>query len=219
MQPVGVIVGGVIMQNGSGHVTVFTGPMFSGKSMQLIQQANSAERSGKGVLAVKPKIDTRDSDQIVTSLHDPINEEDTEWSYQAVQLISESKKHDLTNLFSDTNPDVLIIDEIQFFDNWIVNFIRNVQKKNATEVYVSGLDQTAWREPFAPTPKLLALADYVKKLQADCFVSNCSRKARFTQLTEPTESKNGDSRIIVGGQETYQARCGNCWQHPDTVTS
>jgi thymidine kinase len=51
------------MNGRSGYVTIFTGPMFSGKSMRLIQQANSAERGGKEVLAVKPEIDTRDSDQ------------------------------------------------------------------------------------------------------------------------------------------------------------
>jgi thymidine kinase len=207
------------MKEDFGHVTVFTGPMFSGKSMRLIQQANSAERGGKEVLAVKPEIDTRDSDQIVTSLHDPVNGKGTEWSYGAVRLVSESEKAGLRDLYANTSPDVLIIDEVQFFDDWIVDFIRTVQKENSTEVYISGLDQTAWREPFAPTPDLLALADHVKKLQADCFVSDCSRKARFTQLTEPKEGKSDDSRIIVGGQETYQARCGNCWQHPDKVTS
>ncbi|PSO45730.1 MAG: hypothetical protein BRC25_01190 [Parcubacteria group bacterium SW_6_46_9] len=207
------------MNGRSGYVTIFTGPMFSGKSMRLIQHANSAERGGKEVLAVKPETDTRDSDQIVTSLHDPINGSDTEWSYEAVHLISETTEDDLTKLFSSVSPDVLIIDEIQFFADWIVDFVRDIQSSNSTEVYLAGLDQTAWREPFGPTPDLLALADHIEKLHADCFVTDCPRKARFTQLIKPQESSEDDSRIIVGGQEKYEARCGHCWQHPDEITA
>lgn len=198
-------------------VTTFVGPMFSGKSLRLIQQAHRAIRGGKDVLAVKPKTDTRDSDRIVTSLHDPINGDDTQWSYEDVQLVSEADNNDLVDLYKGESPDVLIIDEVQFFDNWLVDFIRTVQQGNGTEVYLAGLDQTAWREPFGPTPQLLALADNVEKLRADCFVSNCSRKARFTQLRNVPEGESNDSRIIVGGQETYEARCGHCWVHPDKL--
>jgi len=151
------------------------------------------------------------------SLHDPINGSDTKWSYKAVHLISETTEDDLTELFSSVSPDVLIVDEMQFFADWIVDFVRNIQSCNNTEVYCAGLDQTAWREPFGPTPDLLALSDRVEKLRADCFRADCSHKAQFTQLIKPQVDSEGDSRIIVGGQEKYEARCGHCWQHPDEI--
>lgn len=197
-------------------VTVFTGPMFSGKSGSLITQANSAIRANKTVLAVKPEIDTRDKDEIVTRYHNALNGESTKRTFENAHLINESDPEDLQNLFDEYEPDVFIADEIQFFDQWFVEFVRQLQTREQAEVYLAGLDLDAWGNSFGYTGDLLALADKVEKMAADCFVKGCHRKATCTQLIDANKSEG--SRVEVGGKETYEARCSSCWVHPDNLT-
>lgn len=203
------------MSNTIGQVTVFVGPMFSGKSGRLITQVNSAVRANKSVLAIKPMVDTRDEAEIVTRLHDPVNGESTKRSYGNVHLVDESEPGELQILFSEQQPDVFVVDEVQFFDKWFVDFVRALQSDESVDIYLAGLDLDAWGESFGYTHDLLALANTVEKMTADCFVSDCSRKANRTQLTDPSIAEG--SPIAVGGKETYEARCSNCWVHPDAL--
>jgi thymidine kinase len=204
------------MSNGVGKVTIFVGPMFSGKSGRLITQANSAIRANKSVLAVKPEIDTRDEAEIVTRLHDPLNGEGTKRSFADVHLVSESEPDDLEQLLTDEKPDVFIADEVQFFAEWFVDFVSRLQLSGTTEIYLGGLDLDAWGNSFGHTHDLLALADRVEKLTADCFVDDCHRKANRTQLIDPEVADS--SPVAVGGKEMYEARCSVCWAHPDELT-
>ncbi len=203
----------LVMANGPGFVTIFAGPMFSGKSGSLITQANSAVRANKSVLAVKPSIDTRDKAQITTRLHNPVDDSNTKRSFGNAHSVSESEPDELEDLFEDMSPDVFIADEVQFFHKWFADFIWKLQSEQLAEVYIAGLDLNAWGKPFGHIPTLLAIADRVEKKQADCFVSDCDKKATRTQLTDPTIAES-DSPIVVGGKDTYQARCRKCWKHP-----
>jgi thymidine kinase len=204
------------MHDSTNGVTVFTGPMFSGKFGSLITRANSAIRADKTVLAVKPETDTRDKAEIVTRLHDPLNGTNIKRSFENAHVISDSDPDDLHKLFETHDPDAFIADEIQFFDEWFVNFMQRVQIHGLAEVYLAGLDLDAWGNSFGYTGDLLALADTVEKMTADCFVQECQKKATRTQLID-SERVNG-SPIEVGGKETYEARCSSCWVHPDHLT-
>lgn len=203
------------MSNGAGFVTLFAGPMFSGKSGRLITQANSAIRANKSVLAVKPKVDTRDKAEIVTRLHDPVNGDNTKRSFENAHLIDETNSDELEALFQEESPDVFVADEVQFFDGWFVEFVRRLQSEGQSEVYLAGLDLDAWGSSFGHTHDLLALADTVEKMTADCFVDDCQKKANRTQLIDPDVADG--SPIAVGGKETYEARCSRCWVHPDEL--
>lgn len=204
------------MSNGAGQITVFVGPMFSGKSGRLITQANSAVRANKSVLAVKPQIDTRDEAEIVTRLHDPVNGESLKRSYENAHLIDESDPDELRTLFSSEDPDVFIADEVQFFDAWFSEFVAELQLSGQTEVYLAGLDLDAWGDSFGHTRDLLTLADRVEKMTADCFIDGCQRKANRTQLLDA--DKTDGSPVAVGGKDMYEARCSRCWVHPDELS-
>lgn len=200
----------------AGHVTFFCGPMFSEKSHRLISKARSALRGGRSVLAVKPRIDSRDKERIVTRSHNPLNGEWTELDYNDAHFVSESDPDELDQLFSDHNPDVFVADEVQFFGAWFVDFVERLQTEELSLVYLAGLDKDAWRQPFGPVGDLLVTADEVKKLKADCFVDGCMRPAGFTQLSDPSHA-DSDTHIVVGGKGTYEARCNHCWVHPNKL--
>jgi thymidine kinase len=125
---------------------------------------------------------------------------------------------DLGPLIQGLDPDVIGVDEAQFFDEAIGNVldvvahqaggrIGGISIPRNLEVYVAGLDLDAWARPFGPMPNLLARADRVEKFTANCF--QCGQDARLTQ-------KIGGSRgtIEVGADELYEARCVACWTPP-----
>jgi thymidine kinase len=106
--------------------------------------------------------------------------------------------HDLVKY--DT--EIIAIDEVQFFDDNIVD-VCNKLADNGKRVIVAGLDQDYSGKPFGPMPALLAIAEYVTKLNAICV--KCGNPASRTQrLTKSKET------VIVGTTDIYEARCRNC---------
>ena len=80
---------------------------------------------------------------------------------------------------------------------------------DGTRVIVSGTDQTFRGEPFEPLPELMATAEYVDKLQAIC--AECGEPAtRNQRLIEGEPAHADDPTILVGAEESYQARCRDC---------
>ena len=125
---------------------------------------------------------------------------------------------ELQALIREFDPDVIGVDEAQFFDDsigWVLDLIAHqsggvigdVEIPRGLEVYAAGLDLDAWAKPFGPMPNLLAFADRVEKFTANCF--QCGQDARLTQ-------KIGGSggRIEVGADDLYEARCVECWTPP-----
>jgi thymidine kinase len=109
----------------------------------------------------------------------------------------------------EPEPDVIAIDEVQFFEPEMINTIeRNILFKR---VIVSGLDMDFRKKPFGIMPELLAMAKEVLKLTAVCQV--CGKDAMYTQrlLNGKPASLTGQT-VIVGGTEQYEARCAKCWQ-------
>ena len=76
-------------------------------------------------------------------------------------------------------------------------------------VVVSGTDITFRGEPFNPLPQLMATAEYVDKLRAICSV--CGEPAtRNQRLVDGEPAHIDDPTIVVGAEESYEARCRNC---------
>jgi thymidine kinase len=186
------------MQKGKndGWIEVICGSMFSGKSEELIRRVHRVQIAKKKVQVFKPTIDTRYSIQYIYSHNGT--------KIEAIN-ISNSKE-----LLEKTEPDteVVAIDEAQFYDKGIVTICQKLADQGR-RVIVAGLDQDFRGEPFGPIPELLAVAEYINKLQAICMI--CGSPASRTQrLVNGKPAKYSDPIILIGAKETYEARCRKC---------
>jgi thymidine kinase len=175
----------------SGWLEVISGPMFSGKTEELIRRLNLAIIAKQRVQIFKHAIDKRYDETYITS--------HTNMKFKAVPV--SSSEEILAKLNDATR--VVGIDEAQFFDDGIVE-VCNKLANRGLRVIAAGLDQDFLGRPFGPMPHLLAIADSVLKLKAVCVV--CGGEASKTQRrTENAE------RVLVGAGEHYEARCRACF--------
>ena len=108
----------------------------------------------------------------------------------------------------DTETDVVAIDEIQFLDEEAVNIVTHLADRGI-RVIVSGLDKDFRGEPFSFMPRLVASAEYVTKLTAICV--KCGAPATRTQrIVNGKPAKYNDPIVMIGAEESYEARCRSC---------
>ena len=119
--------------------------------------------------------------------------------------------HDLANIekyVNDKNVDVVVIEEVQFFDEGIIEICEKLAGSKK-RVIVAGLDTDFRGEPFKVMASLLAKAEFITKLSAVCCV--CGAPATKTQrLINGKPAKYDDAIILVGAAECYEARCRRC---------
>ncbi len=174
----------------SGWIEVVCGPMFSGKTEELIRRAKLALIAKQRVQIFKPVIDDRYSDEHIMS-----------HSEQKVVCHPVKNSAEIIDLVRD-NTRIVGIDEAQFFDAGIAEVAQKLADRGI-RVIVAGLDQDYKGKPFGPMPELLAIAESVLKLKAVCM--SCGGAASKTQrLSRTTE------QIVVGSGEQYEARCRAC---------
>ena len=175
--------------HGSGHggIEVVCGPMFSGKTEELIRRVKRAQIAKQRVQIFKPAIDTRYDEVKVVS-------------HSAQSIISEpvKKATDILMKLKDTTR-IVAIDEIQFFDEDIVKIVIKLADRGY-RVICAGLDLDFRGVPFGPMPMLLALADNVQKIQAICTV--CGAPATRSQRLSDCSDK-----VLLGETDAYDARC------------
>ena len=184
----------------TGWIEVICGSMFSGKSEELIRRVRRVQIAKKKVQVFKPTIDNRYAVQYIYS-HNGTK----------VEAINITKpKEILESIEPDT--EVIAIDEAQFYDDDIVSICQELADQGK-RVIIAGLDQDFRGEPFGPIPKLLAVAEYIDKLQAICMV--CGNTASRTQrLVNGQPAKYSDPTILIGAKESYEARCRKCHTVP-----
>lgn len=181
-----------------GWVEVICGPMFAGKTEELLRRVRRLEYAQKNIVVFKPKIDNRYAEGEVVS-HNNSRTKSVNISY-ARQIFD----------YIDKQTDVVAIDEVQFLDDEVVPIIDFLAEKKI-QVIVSGLDKDFRGEPFAFMPKLLSMAEYVTKLTAICV--KCGRPATRTQrMVNGKPAKYTDPIVLIGAQESYEARCRSCHQ-------
>ncbi len=183
-----------LRQLNTGLIEVICGPMFSGKTEELIRRLRRAKIAKKRVIVFKPRIDNRfDEVQIVSH------------SAQKIPSIPvedvDSIKHCLEQL--DGPADLVGIDEAQFFDKSLVPFVDDLAN-NGVRVVMSGLDQDSDSKPFGLMPELLAIADIVTKQYAVCVVCGAAASKSF-------RLKRQGEQVLVGAGESYEARCRHCY--------
>ena len=184
-----------IPPNRGGWLEVICGPMFSGKSEEMIRRLRRAEIAGQRVVIFKPRIDDRfDAADVVS--HAGIR-------MRGVPVASVAELAARASGY-----EVVGIDEVQFFEPSIVPVALELADSGA-RVVAAGLDQDFRRLPFGPIPELLAHAEFVDKLQAVC--NRCGGPATTTQrLVDGKPALYSGETVVVGAAEQYEARCRDC---------
>ncbi len=181
-----------IVSGNLGWIEVVCGPMFSGKTEELMRRLRRARIARKRVQVFKPAIDDRYSgDEIV--------------SHNAVRMksIVVSTVPDILAAL-DWRTEVVGIDEAHFFGAPLVELTGRLAD-SGKQVIVAGLDTDYLGRPFPPVPELLALAESITKTLAICM--RCGNPAKHTQrLIE------SDDLIVVGAAGAYEARCRRCFE-------
>src|SRR2546421_9486508 len=146
-------------------ITVYTGPMFSGKTQALMARLQTKQRAHKNVLVVKPALDNRyDSvDEIVVKQKTAQRFE----KHASMAAYPIKNAAQLAALIKEINPDVIGVDEAQFFGEEFSVGLAAIAKD--FDVYVAGLDLDAWARPFGPMPQLLPIAGRGGEFPPNCF--------------------------------------------------
>jgi thymidine kinase len=180
-----------------GWIEVIAGPMFSGKSEELIRRVTRYHLARVPTQTFKPALDNRYADEAVVS-HSRLS--------TAAQPVESSRE--LLQSVEDRTV-VVGIDEAQFFDAGLVEVARLLAGAGKN-VIVAGLDLDYLGRPFEPVPTLLLHAEYVTKTLAVCH--RCGGPGLFTQRVV-----EGDDLVVLGAEDSYEARCRRCYDPTEAV--
>ncbi len=185
----------------SGWLEVIAGPMFSGKSEELIRRVKRVLIAGQQVRVFKPRLDDRyDASDVVS--HDG----------ERVRAEPVADSAELRQRLANASVQVVAVDEAQFFDEGLPDLLEELAGRGV-RVIVAGLDQDFRGEPFGVMPTLLARAEFVEKLSAVCV--RCGRAATRTQrLIDGKPARYDEPVILVGAAEAYEPRCRSCHEVP-----
>ena len=173
----------------SGWIEVICGPMFSGKTEELIRRLIRAQIAKQKVTIFKPALDSRYSEDYIVSHNN-----------RKIKSISIENTQDIIKYSKDSS--VVGIDEAQFFDIVLIDICKDLAKKGK-RVVIAGLEKDFQALPFGPMPQLLVDAEYVTKVNAICM--QCGNPANFSQRI--TDEKK---QVVIGEIDKYEARCRKC---------
>lgn len=184
-----------------GWIEIISGVMFAGKSEELIRRVRRSVIARKKVQVFKSHLDDRYSGVFTVSSHDG-----TIVEAEPIQSSLEIMEH----VRADT--EVVAVDEAQFLDEGIVR-ISNTLAGRGVRVILAGTDSDFRGEGFGAMPQLMAAAEIVDKLYAICVV--CGGPAtRNQRLINGKPAPYDSPQIMVGGRESYEARCRHCHTVP-----
>lgn len=175
-----------------GWIEVICGPMFSGKSEELIRRLRRAMIARKRVQVFKPVIDDRYSiEEIVSHSEQRLRAENVSTAREILEKL-------------DWRTQVVGIDEPNFLAEGLVDVAQQLAD-SGKQVIISGLDTDYMGRPFAPIPDLLCVAESITKTLAICM--RCGNPAKHTQRLVDT-----NALIVVGAMGMYEARCRRCFE-------
>lgn len=176
-----------------GYLELILGPMFSGKSTELINIIRKYKTLNTKMMIVKPSIDNRYTDKNEICTHNQDKEE---------CIIYETDK--LINIFSNPQYEsskLIAIEEGQFFKN-IYEIIKKMTDEDKKVVYITALNGDFNRSLFGDIYKLLPLCDNINFMQALCISCNDGTVGVYSKRM--SHDKN---QILVAGSNEYQAVC------------
>ncbi|MBK6764889.1 MAG: thymidine kinase [bacterium] len=178
----------------TGWIEVICGPMFSGKTEELIRRLVRAQIAKLRVEIFKPQIDNRYAkDEIVSHSRLTIPSKLVTSPWEIYELAQHAE--------------VIGIDEAQFLGRELIEVVQKLAD-SGKRVICAGLDTDYRGEPFDPIPQLLAIAEYIDKPLAICV--RCGNPAKHTQRVVASRE-----RVLVGAHDAYEPRCRNCFVPPD----
>ncbi|KKS77672.1 MAG: Thymidine kinase [Candidatus Woesebacteria bacterium GW2011_GWB1_43_14] len=179
-----------------GWIEAIVGCMFSGKTEELQRRVRRAEIAGRKVLVVKPAIDDRYSiNGVVSHIGNDID---------GIPVCMDKPREILDLLGKGVN--VVAIDEAQFFYPEIVGVITALACCDI-RVVVAGLNLDFRGEPFGAMPQIMCIADQVTTLHAICMVCGSEQASRTQRLVDGAPAHYNERQILIGAEESYQARC------------
>ena len=181
---------------------LITGPMSCGKTEELLRRIRRCEIAGKCIKVFSPEIDTRESGNYIKSRNglttDAIK---VKYSLQILKIVNKEDE-------------VIAIDELQFFDSNIVKVI-SILMNQGKKIIGTGLELDFKSEPFGSMPELMCIATSVDKLHAVCMKCGSEHATRTQRLINGKPADKSSPLIMIGGDETYEARCIKCYELPD----
>lgn len=184
-----------------GWIEVISGVMFSGKSEELIRRVRRAAIARKQVQVFKSHLDARYAGLYTVSTHDglTVEAEPVDAAEQVMRGIRPGSE-------------VIAVDEVQFLDDGIVE-VADTLADRGVRVILAGTDVDFRGLPFGAMPTLMCIAEVVDKLHAICVV--CGGPAsRNQRLINGAPAPWHSPTIMVGGRESYEARCRHCHKVP-----
>jgi len=181
-----------IVTGNVGWIEVICGPMFSGKSEELIRRLRRAMIARKRVEVFKPTIDNRYSDDEIVSHGDS----------RMKSVVVKDAGEIMDRM--DWRTEVIGIDEANFMGDKLVDVSQRLAD-SGKQVIIAGLDTDYMGRPFSPMPDLLAHAESITKTLAICV--RCGNPAKHTQRL-----RGSDDLIVVGAEGMYEARCRRCFE-------
>ena len=184
-----------------GWIEVIAGVMFAGKSEELIRRVRRAAIARKQVQVFKSHLDARYAGLYSVTTHDGITveAEPVDSSDQIVRSLR-------------PGTEVVAVDEAQFLDEGIVTVAGDLADRGV-RVILAGTDVDFRGLPFGPMPRLMCAAELIDKLHAICVV--CGGPAtRNQRLVDGQPAPWNSPTIMVGGRESYEARCRHCHRVP-----
>ncbi len=178
---------------------LITGPMSCGKTEELLRRLRRASIAGKKIKVFSPTLDTRVLADCIESRAG--SRKEALKVRKAIDILSYVKQDD----------QIIAIDELQFFDSDIVFVIRTLMA-NGKKVIGAGLELDFKEEPFGCMPQLLCYADKIDKLSAICMKCGSEHGVRTQRLIDGVPADVNSPLIMIGGDETYEARCMNCYE-------
>ncbi len=181
---------------------LITGPMSCGKTEELLRRVRRAIIAKKKVKVISPEVDTRAHGDYIESRN-------------GLWLDAIKVKHSI-QILSLVKPDdeIVALDELQFFDANIVKVIAKLIEEGK-KVIGTGLDLDFKGDTFGYMPELLCIATKVDKLSAVCMKCGCDEATRTQRLVDGQPVDKNSPLIMIGGDETYEARCIKCYELPD----
>jgi thymidine kinase len=185
----------------AGRIEVITGPMFSGKSTELLRRLRLAQIARKRTAVFKHASDVRYAeDEIAT------HAEQRGWA------MAVSTAREILESWHGRGAAVIGVDEAQFFGEELPEVVETLAERGK-RVIVAGLNQDSFGKPFGPIPALLARADDLFLSRAVCMV--CGEEATKT-FRKPGAAL---AQVLVGADQEYEARCRGCWLEGERLKS
>jgi len=180
-----------------GKFVIFTGPMFSGKTTELLKTARLYKIANKTIYIFKPKLDNRyEEDAICTH------------NKEAMSSLEINNLDDILPYLANRNfcVDAIFIDEYKFVKNGLHTILLDLCEKHGIDIYISGLALDSYRNPFEEMVNILPYGEVIT------FKAVCSMCKRFNALFTYRKSTKNKDQVCVGGSEIYEARCGSCYR-------